>query len=317
MNTNRSCGCKSFNTCYVCENELGIFKEDPGKSRLNQFVDTYTYCPESETIVIQNDKEENRRDLKFLGFKLIRDFVSEAEESTLIANLDRLPWDASQSGRRKQNFGPKANFKKRKAKAGDFRGFPDCTKFIQDRFSTVPILSGYKTVEQCSIEYRPETGSCIEPHIDDCWIWGERIVQLNLLSPSFLTLFPAHLSEESKRYNLPDVDTYPKILDPVSQSVLFNPFDDKLNNGEDVEPYRRRRGKCVVEGAVRVPLPRRSLLVMYGEPRYDWEHCVLREDIVDRRVVIAYREFTPTYLPGGREGDFGKGILKTAERFWE
>jgi len=68
---------------------------------------------------------------------------------------------------------------------------------------------------------------------------------------------------------------------------------------------------------VRVPLPRRSLLVMYGEPRYDWEHCVLREDIVDRRVVIAYREFTPTYLPGGREGDFGKGILKTAERFWE
>merc|ERR1739844_676930 len=125
------------------------------------------------------------------------------------------------------------------------------------------------------------TGSCIEPHIDDCWIWGERIVQLNLLSSSFLTLFPAHLSEESKRYNLPDVDTYPKILDPVSQSVLFNPFDDKLKNTAQ-----------------------------------DVEHCVLREDIVDRRIVVAYREFTPTYLPGGREEDFGKGILKTSENFW-
>jgi len=316
MNTNRTCGCKSFNTCYVCENELGIVKEDEGKSRLTRFVDIYTYCPESGTIVIEGDKEGERGGVKFPGFKIIPNFVSEAEESALVSNLDLLPWDASQSGRRKQNFGPKANFKKRKAKSGDFRGFPDCTKFIQDRFSTVPILSGYKTVEQCSIEYRPETGSCIEPHIDDCWIWGERIVQLNLLSSSFLTLFPAHLSKDSKRYNLPDVDTYPKVLDPMSQSVLFNPFNDKIKNTEDVEPYRRR-GKCAVEGVVRVPLPRRSLLVMFDEPRYDWEHCVLREDIEDRRIVIAYREFTPTYLPGGREDEFGKCILKTAENFWK
>ncbi len=45
---------------------------------------------------------------------------------------------------------------------------------IQDRFSTVDLLAGYRTVEQCSIEYTPETGSSIDPHIDDCWIWGER-----------------------------------------------------------------------------------------------------------------------------------------------
>merc|ERR1719219_1578337 len=138
--------------------------------------------------------------MKFPGFKLIRDFVTEDEESSLMEKMDLLPWSASQSGRRKQNYGPKANFKKRKAKQGDFRGFPDCTKFIQDRFSTVPILSGYKTVEQCSIEYRPETGSCIEPHIDDCWIWGERIAQLNLLSDTYLTFIPYF--EDPPKYNL-------------------------------------------------------------------------------------------------------------------
>ena len=33
--------------------------------------------------------------------------------------------------RRKQNFGPKANFKKRKTKLGDFKGFPKSTQFIQ------------------------------------------------------------------------------------------------------------------------------------------------------------------------------------------
>jgi hypothetical protein len=26
--------------------------------------------------------------------------------------------------------------------------------------------------------------------LDDCWIWGERIVQLNLLSPTYLTFSP-------------------------------------------------------------------------------------------------------------------------------
>ena len=37
-------------------------------------------------------------------------------------------------------------------------------------------------MEQCSIEYRPETGARIDPHIDDCWVWGERIVQVWSLS---------------------------------------------------------------------------------------------------------------------------------------
>ena len=32
------------------------------------------------------------------------------------------------------------------------------------------------------------------------------------------------------------------------------------------------------------------LQVMSGEPRYQWEHAILRRDIETRRVVIAYRE---------------------------
>ena len=68
---------------------------------------------------------------------------------------------------------------------------------------------------------------------------------------------------------------------------------------------------------VRIPLPRRSLLVMYGNPRYQWEHCILREDISDRRVVIAYREFTPTYLPGGKDAIIGAEIVNHAKLFWD
>ncbi len=142
-----------------------------------------------------------------------------------------MPWDLSQSGRRKQNFGPRANFKKRKSKVGSFAGFPVCTKFIQDRFLTVPeYLGDYRTVEQCSIEYKPETGSCIEPHIDDVWIWGERIVQLNLLSDSVLTFFPFRGGID--RFNLADVETYPQITDPATGRVKFNPFCQKFTNSK-------------------------------------------------------------------------------------
>lgn len=101
--------------------------------------------------------------------------------------IDAMPWDISQSGRCKQNFGPKTNFKKRKLKAGTFRGFPKFTQFIQDRFRSVPLLAGYQTIEQCSLEYPPERGASIEPHIDDCWVWGERVVTVNCLGDSVLT----------------------------------------------------------------------------------------------------------------------------------
>lgn len=46
---------------------------------------------------------------------------------------------------------------------------------------------------------------------------------------------------------------------------------------------------------IRVPMPENSLLVLYGPPRYQYEHSVLREDIVKRRVAIAYRELTIPY----------------------
>jgi DNA N6-methyl adenine demethylase len=55
---------------------------------------------------------------------------------------------------------------------------------------------------------------------------------------------------------------------------------------------------------------------MYGPPRYQWEHSVLREDITSRRVCIAYREFTPKYLEGGCAENDGQVIIDAAKHFW-
>jgi len=307
MNTNRDCGCKGFNTCALCEEKFGLTPFDWGDKLKKEDRTFYEFSIETQSCInVENDCDMLTN---FSGIKIIENFVSEDEEAELIKNLDLLPWSVSQSGRRKQNFGPKANFKKRKAKVGSFEGFPKVTKFIQDRFSSVPILEDYKTVEQCSIEYTPETGACIDPHIDDCWIWGERIVQLNLLSSSYLTCAP--YSGTKTKYNLPDVDTYPRVVDS-NDVVTFNPFKSKL----DSEPYVFENAYKDADVALKIPLPPRSLLIMHGQARYEWEHAILRSDVHQRRIVIAYRELTPSYLPGGREEATGKNILDMANQFW-
>ena len=100
----------------------------------------------------------------------------------------------------------------------NFAGFPQPTRFIQERFETLPVLESYRAVEQCSFEYRPETGASIEPHIDDCWIWGERIVHLNCLSDITLTLTPYQQGEKVK-YNLADMTPRTSRVSPDPLSV--------------------------------------------------------------------------------------------------
>ena len=141
MNTDRTCGCKGFNSCLICEAEFGIESSDPAQERIDQFEEEREFCIDcSRLFNKKNDKnccEKSSEEPVFQGIKIIRDFITSDEEKTLLEDLDEAPWTTSQSGRRKQNYGPRANFKKRKAKLGAFQGFPMPTKFIQERFKTV------------------------------------------------------------------------------------------------------------------------------------------------------------------------------------
>lgn len=233
--------------------------------------------------------------ISFPGVLVHLDWISKEDEQILIDGFDSLPWDTSQSGRRKQNYGPKTNFKKMKLKPGDFQGFPEYSRFIQERFNELDLMKNYHTIEQCSLEYDPTKGASIDPHIDDCWIWGERVVTVNCLSDSVLTL--TRYEGDKTRYNLPQVESYRNKLIPLPE------VPEELNSADLV---------------IRIPMPRRSLIVLYGPPRYDWEHCVLREDVTTRRVCIAYREFTPPYLDESAT-EFqtgGKEILDIGKNFW-
>ena len=53
---------------------------------------------------------------------------------------------------------------------------------------SVEELKDFVPVEVCHLEYCSERGSAIDPHLDDKWLWGERLVTLSLVSDSVLTL---------------------------------------------------------------------------------------------------------------------------------
>jgi len=302
MDYPRPCGCKGCRTCLLCEKEFGIAE----KSIENQYKDftNYIFCYECNkiyrgdciaTILAEHPTHGGQNGIEFPGVYIQTNFITGKEEDAIMTGIDEMPWDISQSGRRKQNFGPKTNFKKMKMALGHFKGFPEFSKFLQEKFESVPLLRNFQTIEQCSLEYDPSKGASIDPHIDDCWVWGERVVTVNCLSDSILTL--ARYNGDLNRYNLPLVETYGDTL--IHQLVN----DQTLNEFESI--------------LVQLPMPNRSLIVLYGPARYQFEHCIFRKDIAARRVCIAYREFTPLYLPGGCHYEQGETILNNSQLFWK
>lgn len=238
--------------------------------------------------IITDCSDHDKAGLDFPGV-LVEEFLNEDESRHLLQDVDvNLGWDASQSGRRKKNFGPKVNFKKKKLSLGQFKGFPSVTGFVRERLKNISILEDFQTVEECFLEYDSSRGSHIDPHIDDCWIWGERIVTINIDGCSVLTL-RKHIPTYAQQYNLDLIDEYKnKLLGPLKEDI-----DDNA--------------------VIRIPMPARSILVLYGPPRYQYEHAVLREDINSRRVAIAYREFTIPYLKGNNKFQEAEEIYKLCD----
>lgn len=157
----------------------------------------YTFCPQCQDkawISDDHSKHHENSDIDSVsidGVSVIEDFISSDDEQLLVSVIDtRKPWVPSQEGRAKQDYGPKISFLKRKASVGNFGGFPD---FAVNLFNAMiarhpDLMQGFVPVEFCILEYTPERGSYIRPHFDDKWIWGDRLITVNLLSETCLRL---------------------------------------------------------------------------------------------------------------------------------
>ena len=180
-----ACGCKGIRFCIVCEASDRVLAL---KSEcLTQSIEGYhLFCVHCSTALScpHNPNSECRYDLG--GVKVYPNFITDCEETELTLNIEKSKWFPSQSGRLKQDFGPRANYKKKKLKLDKFEGLPYFSHYLRNRLKTVDELHDFIPVEQCNLQYSPEQGSSIDFHFDDFWLWGERLIIINLLSDSFM-----------------------------------------------------------------------------------------------------------------------------------
>ena len=189
---------------------------------------------------------------------VVPNFLSSNEEASLVEEIDSCQWKKSQSGRCKQDYGPKVNFKKQKIKLSTFKGLPPYISNVICKMKKLAFLNDFEIVEQCNLEYVPERGSQIEPHFDDDWLWGERLVTLNMLSDTWFTM------------------TYPSSEMCSLRSYSSEEFDVSLISDINKSDMSDNKQLAFDLTKVKIPLQRRSLVVLYGPARHKWKHAIER-----------------------------------------
>ncbi|CAH8485046.1 unnamed protein product [Dicrocoelium dendriticum] len=291
------CGCKGIRVCGLCSSANAVFLDEKDGLCFN----LCCICRLAYHHAHQCGLSKNENEFLFTNVDVMLDFVSESEESLLIDSLDKDPWSLSQSGRRKQDYGPKVNFKRRRISYDGFSGLPSYSCFLVNRINKTiscnPQMGqiSFQPVELCNLEYCPDRTSCIVPHLDDVWLWGSRLITLNLCSDTVLT------------FTLPDSSDSPEVLSEIERI-----------RGSLSESYA-----CKISDnlAVRVPLPKRSLVIVDGPARYVWFHSIRPSDIRSRRIAMTFRELSELFLPPvsgmvlNADQQIGKHLLEIAASY--
>lgn len=220
----------------------------------------------------------------FRGLRIYPDFLSEPEARDLLGEIERTPFQVSQSGKHKQHYGAKVNFNKQRVNAKSFRGIPAYARDLEDRLrarvrgdrglsgqeraALEDALRRYRTTDVFVLRYWPIESSNLDFHLDDLFSYGELILDVSLESDSVLTFLRGRPNGEVEQ-------------DPSVDPAL---------------------------ACVRVPLPARSVAVLYGPARLHWEHAILDYDVVARRTSITLR----TLSEGLRDTKEGREVLSRA-----
>ncbi|KAM8975072.1 alpha-ketoglutarate-dependent dioxygenase alkB homolog 4 isoform 1-T1 [Pelodytes ibericus] len=308
-----SCGCKGIRSCLLCESLKGTCGANLPAVTNQKNIFIYSAKDGGVALGVENTETAGWW-FPFPGVSLIQDFVTEDEEKEMVHLMDQEEWRLSQSGRRKQDFGPKVNFKKQKLKVGNFTGLPNFSQVIWQRMEQHAILEGFLPVEQCNLDYNSDRGSAIDSHFDDSWLWGERLVSLNLLSNTVLTMTMDSVSSITL---MPILDHETKLNDITNSKAHFNGVNSTpcafQDNQADGKSPNLELSTDDVE--VAISLPRRSLVVLFSDARHKWKHAIHREHIEHRRVCSTFRELSAEFSAGGKEEKLGQMLLQIALGF--
>lgn len=161
----KSCGCRGIRSCLLCDMTQLITKSSNPETKPMFFCDQCGNSAFDHQIShSQHHQLSPNSQIQIEGVFLKRDAIDEQTESKLIDSICREPWASSQSGRRKQDYGPRVNFRKRKIKTAGFNGLPQISTQVLRQLREQDKLIGEKLtdfteVEVCNLEYCPERGS--------------------------------------------------------------------------------------------------------------------------------------------------------------
>lgn len=212
----KDCACKGIRVCVKCEHLKANTLKNENESKVSQ----YLFCEKClvcHLIKTDSDLESAsnccnnssyHENISINGISLVQNFINAHEEEYLLHEINKSKWVDSQSGRFKQDYGPKVNFKKKKLKLERFTGLPSYSKIFMERLNSTIKDSPFHPVELCNLKYEFERGlnyhlinyylnvnfvllgASIDPHFDDFWLWGDRLITINLFSDTYLTLTP-------------------------------------------------------------------------------------------------------------------------------
>ena len=211
----------------------------------------------------------------FSGLLVWRDFVSERDAERLLADIETRPFKPAQSGKAKQHFGPRMNFRKQRMNARGFEGLPEWAHELERRVRAraraevapaglADALDAYVTTDAFVLRYEEARASNLDLHVDDTHAYGELILDLSLESDGWLTF-----------------------LDADPQCGVDRPFE-----------------------CVRARVPARSMALLFGPARYDWCHGIRALDIEGRRTSITLRTLGSSL----RSTEEGRDVMARAER---
>ena len=216
----------------------------------------------------------------FEGIRLLPEFLTGDEAETLVARLRGAPFVPSQSGREKCHYGPRANFNRRRVNTDRFEGLPGYAFEIEARLR-----------ERAAAAFAPA-----DPV-------HEALATFVATDAFVLRYDPARSSNLD--FHLDDEFAYGElILDLSLESDATLTFYRGRPEGEVDDPPGG------TPACVRVPIPERSLTLVFGDARHAWEHALLAPDVSGPRTSITLRTISPI-LAGRPEG---REILERAKR---
>lgn len=209
----------------------------------------------------------------FEGVRVLPEFLSEREAASLAARLEGAPFVPSQSGREKLHFGPRVNFNRGRVNTERFLGLPSWATPLEIRLR----------------ERLPETLPMDDP--------AHRALEAYATTDVFVLRY-APQRDSNLDFHLDDVFAYGELI-----------LDLSLESDTTLTLYRGRpEGEVddpedVVPACVRVPLPARSLVLLFGPARYAWEHALLATDLRQPRTSITFRTVSAELasMPEGRD----------------